>query len=242
VGYVNDLDVRVVSPGYLREEGIDTDFDAAEQFDMRGKTIVYVLLNGEPKGALALADVIRDESRDAIARLKDMGIKCMMLTGDNKSVAQWVAEELDLDDYFAEVLPDEKAAKVEEVQARGNLTAMVGDGVNDAPALATADLGIAIGAGTDVAIETADIVLVRNSPLDASVILTLSQKTYDKMLQNLVWATGYNAFAIPLAAGVLYWANILLSPAVGAILMSLSTVIVAINARLLSLERERAST
>ncbi len=241
VGYVGDLEVKVVSPGYLREEGIETDFVPTEEFDVRGKTVVHVLIDGEPKGVLALADVIRDESRDAIAKLKSMGIQCMMLTGDNQGVAEWVAEELELDDYFAEVLPDEKAAKVEEVQNRGNLTAMVGDGVNDAPALATADLGIAIGAGTDVAIETADIVLVRNNPLDVSVILTLSQTTYNKMLQNLVWATGYNTFAIPLAAGVLYWANILLSPAAGAILMSLSTVIVAINARLLSLDREAES-
>jgi Cu2+-exporting ATPase len=182
-----------------------------------------------------LADVIRDESREAIRKLRDSGMKCMMLTGDNKQVAKWVAEELDLDDYFAEVLPNEKADKIKEIQGRGLTVAMVGDGVNDAPALAQADIGIAIGAGTDVAVETADIVLVRNDPRDVATILDLSDATYSKMIQNLGWATGYNAFTIPLAAGVLYSAGILLSPAVGAVLMSLSTVIVAINAKFLSL-------
>ncbi|MHA2080420.1 MAG: HAD-IC family P-type ATPase, partial [Candidatus Thorarchaeota archaeon] len=182
--------------------------------------------------------VIRYESKEAIARLKSMGIQAMMLTGDNRHVAKWVAEELELDDYFAEVLPHEKSAKIREIQDRGLTVAMVGDGVNDAPALAQADIGIAIGAGTDVAVETADIVLVRNDPLDAVSILGLSRATYSKMFQNLLWATGYNAVAIPLAAGVLYSAGILLSPAVGAVLMSLSTVIVAINARLLKIKRD----
>lgn len=157
----------------------------------------------------------------------------MMLTGDNKQVARWVSDELGLDEYFAEVLPHEKAAKIKEVQSRGLIVAMTGDGVNDAPALAQADVGIAIGAGTDVAVETADIVLVRSNPLDAMAIIGLAHATYNKMLQNLVWATGYNAFAIPLAAGVLYNSGILLSPAIGAVLMSLSTVIVAVNARFL---------
>ena len=162
-----------------------------------------------------------------------MGVKCMMLTGDNRLVAKWVADELGLDDYFAEVLPQEKARKVQEVQARGLVVAMVGDGVNDAPALAQADVGIAIGAGTDVAVETADIVLVRSDPRDAAAILGLARATYRKMVQNLAWATGYNAVAIPLAAGALYRPGILLSPALGAVLMSLSTVIVAVNAQLL---------
>lgn len=157
----------------------------------------------------------------------------MMLTGDNEEVAREVAEELELDDYFAEVLPHEKAAKVKEVQSRGLIVAMTGDGVNDAPALAQADVGIAIGVGTDVAVETADIILVRSNPMDVVAIMGLARATYRKMIQNLLWATGYNIFAIPLAAGVLYPVGILLSPALGAVLMSLSTVIVAINARLL---------
>ena len=169
--------------------------------------------------------------------LKTMGIKCMMLTGDNREVAQWVSEEIGLDEYFAEVLPREKLSKIKEVQRRGLVVAMTGDGVNDAPALAQADVGIAIGAGTDVAVETADIILVRSNPLDAVAILGLARATYTKMIQNLAWATGYNAFAIPLAAGVLYKAGILLSPAMGALLMSLSTVIVAINARFLRIQK-----
>jgi Cu2+-exporting ATPase len=159
-----------------------------------------------------------------------------MLTGDNEQVARWVADELGLDEYFAGVLPDEKAAKVKEVQSRGFLVAMTGDGVNDAPALAQADVGIAIGAGTDVAVETADIILVRSNPLDAVAIVGLAHATYAKMVQNLAWATGYNAVAIPLAAGALYSFGILLSPAVGALLMSLSTVIVAVNARFLRVD------
>ncbi|MDD1652161.1 MAG: HAD-IC family P-type ATPase, partial [Methanomicrobiales archaeon] len=167
-------------------------------------------------------------------RLKGMGIRCMMLTGDNRHVAAWVAGELGLDEYFAQVLPHEKADRIREVQQRFPV-AMVGDGINDAPALVQADVGIAIGAGTDVAVESADIVLVRNDPRDVVTLLELSQKTYAKMVQNLVWATGYNTFAIPLAAGVAAGYGILLSPAAGAILMSTSTVIVAINARLLRL-------
>ena len=159
----------------------------------------------------------------------------MMLTGDSTAVARWVARELELDDFFAEVLPDQKAAKIEEVQARGLTVAMIGDGVNDAPALVQADVGIAIGAGTDVAIESTDIVLVKSDPRDVLSIVRLARATYRKMVQNLWWATGYNVLAIPLAAGVLYQQGILLSPAAGAMLMSLSTVIVAINARLLRL-------
>ncbi|HEC92275.1 MAG TPA: HAD family hydrolase, partial [Candidatus Atribacteria bacterium] len=222
----------VVSPGYLSEQGIDLNNNEIEKIKQQGKTIVYLLKDNIPIGALALADIIREESKEAITKLKEMGIKCMMLTGDNKYVAQWVAEELGLDDYIAEVLPHEKANKVKEVQKKYKV-AMVGDGINDAPALAQADVGIAIGSGTDVAVETADIVLVRNDPRDVVDILNLSRRTYKKMFQNLLWATGYNSFAIPLAAGVLINYGILLSPAMGAVLMSLSTVIVAINARLL---------
>ncbi|WP_118827272.1 copper-translocating P-type ATPase [Salinibacter ruber] len=236
-GRVNGRDVKVVSPGYLRENGYEMTDARYEELSGQGKTVVFVLVDDNLVGAVALADIIREESREAIRTLKDMGIQVMMLTGDNRQVAEWVAGELGLDDYFAEVLPDEKADKVQEVQSRGLITAMVGDGVNDAPALATADVGIAIGAGTDVAVETADIVLVRNDPRDVTAILRLAQATYRKMVQNLWWAAGYNIFAIPVAAGVLYGWGILFGPAVGAALMSVSTVIVAINARFLNVER-----
>jgi len=232
-GIVEGRAVKVVSPGYLREHGIEMADTRIERLSAQGKTVIFVLVDGRLAGALALADVIRPESREAVTKLKAMGVQCMMLSGDNRLVAKWVAEELGLDDYFAEVLPREKSDKIKEVQARGLVVAMVGDGVNDAPALAQADIGIAIGAGTDVAVETADIVLVKSNPLDAVAILGLARATYRKMVQNLAWATGYNAFAIPLAAGVLYKFGILLSPAIGAVLMSLSTVIVAVNARLL---------
>jgi Cu2+-exporting ATPase len=194
-------------------------------------------MDGKLKGAIALADIIRPESKKAVMMLKEMGIRCMMLTGDNRQVAKWVAEEAGIDEYSAEVLPQEKIAKIKEIQARGLVVAMTGDGVNDAPALAQADVGIAIGAGTDVAVETADIILVRSNPLDVVAVLGLARATYRKMVQNLVWATGYNTFAIPLAAGVLYQSGILLTPAMGAVLMSVSTMIVAINARFLSIER-----
>jgi Cu2+-exporting ATPase len=230
---VDGKEVMVVSPGYLREQGIEMNDERVAQLSSQGKTVVFVLVGGGLAGAVALADIIRPESKKAIAMLREMGIRCMMLTGDNQLVAKWVSEELGLDDYFAEVLPQEKSEKVKEVQARGLIVAMTGDGVNDAPALAQADVGIAIGAGTDVAVETADIVLVKSNPLDAAAILGLARATYRKMAQNLAWATGYNAFAIPLAAGALYKFGILLSPAMGAVLMSLSTVIVAINARFL---------
>jgi len=236
-GKVEGKDVMVVSPGYLRENGIEMNDGRIGKLSSQGKTVVFVLVDGELAGAVALADIIRPESQKAISILKESGIQCMMLTGDNKLVAKWVSEELGLDDYFAEVLPHEKSEKVREVQSRGLIVAMTGDGVNDAPALAQADVGIAIGAGTDVAVETADIVLVRSNPLDAAAILGLARATYRKMVQNLVWATGYNAFAIPLAAGVLYKYGILLNPAMGAVLMSLSTVIVAINARFLKVEK-----
>ncbi|RKY97710.1 MAG: cadmium-translocating P-type ATPase [Candidatus Hydrothermota bacterium] len=232
-GKVNGKHIMIVSPGYLREKGMVLKDERAERIASQGKTIVYVLIDGQLRGAIALADIVRPESKKAISMLKKMGIKCMMLTGDNKQVAKWVAEEIGLDEYFAEVLPHEKSQKVKEIQSRGLVVAMTGDGVNDAPALAQADVGIAIGAGTDVAVETADIVLVRNNPQDVVAIIGLARATYKKMVQNLAWATGYNAFAIPLAAGVLYPWGVLLSPAMGAVLMSLSTIIVAINARFL---------
>ena len=234
---IEGRDVMVVRPSYLREHGLGTESPEIGRLAEQAKTVVFLLLDGEVAGAIALADIVRKESFDAVRRLKEMGIRCMMLTGDAKAVARSVANELGLDDYFAEVLPDAKAEKVREVKARGFTTAMIGDGVNDAPALVESDLGIAIGAGTDVAIESADVVLVRNDPRDVFAILALSRATYRKMIENLIWATGYNAFAIPLAAGVAYNWGILLSPAFGAALMSLSTVIVAINAKLL--ERAR---
>ena len=233
-GIIEGKKYFVVSPGYLEEAGIGLKDEKIDEIKEQGKTVVFLLEGDRVLGALALADIVRKESREAISKLKGMGIKCLMLTGDNRYVAAWVSRELDLDDYFAEVLPHEKAAKVIEVQKQ-YVTGMVGDGVNDAPALAQADVGIAIGAGTDVAIETADIVLVKNDPRDVLYIIELSRRTYSKMYQNLLWATGYNVFAIPLAAGVLYGYGILLSPAIGAVLMSLSTVIVAINARALKM-------
>ncbi len=230
---VQGKDVEVVSGAFLKEQNKWKEDERIERLSAQGRTLVFVLVGGEVKAAVALGDAVRPESKRAVSMLKSMGIECMMLTGDNWNVAGWVAGELGLDDYFAEVLPDRKAAKVAEVQERGMRVAMVGDGINDAPALAQADVGIAIGAGTDVAVETADIVLSRNDPLDVPGIVGLSTASYKKMVQNLAWATGYNAIAIPLAAGVLYKWGVLLSPAAGAVLMSLSTVIVAINARFL---------
>jgi Cu2+-exporting ATPase len=229
--------VRVVSPAVLEMERLPVENARVSEAAMQGKTLVYVLLDDRLEGAIALADIIRPESREALARLKAMGIKVMMLTGDATAVARWVARELALDEFFAEVLPDQKAAKIREVQARGLTVAMTGDGVNDAPALTQADVGIAVGAGTDVAIESADIVLVRSDPRDVTAVVDLARATYRKMVQNLWWATGYNAVAIPMAAGVLYPAGILLTPAAGAVLMSLSTMIAAINARLLRVRR-----
>jgi len=225
--------IRVVSPGYLREHDIAVDEHAVAALREGGNTLVYVLEDQRPLGAIALADMIREESRDAVARLQAMGIDCLMLTGDAEAVAKSVAKDLGLSQYFAEVLPNEKAKRIREVQRGVRTVAMVGDGVNDAPALVQADLGIAIGAGTDVAVESADIVLVDSDPRNVAEVIELSRATYGKMIQNLFWATGYNAVAIPLAAGVAYGVGVVLSPAVGAALMSLSTVIVAINAKLL---------
>ncbi|WP_126993151.1 heavy metal translocating P-type ATPase [Thermosipho globiformans] len=235
-GSVNGKHVMVVSPGYLKGKNVKIKNERIDKLLSAGKTVVYVLIDSELKGAIGLSDIIRSESKEAIAKLKEMGIKCMMLTGDNKQVAKWVADELELDEYFAEVLPHEKSQKIKEIQSRNLVVAMTGDGVNDAPALVQADVGIAIGAGTDVAVESADIILVRSDPRDVVSIIGLAKNTYKKMIENLLWATGYNAVAIPLAAGLLYKWGILLSPAVGAVFMSLSTVIVAINAKLLKLE------
>ena len=231
-GTVEGRDIAVVSPGYLSDAKIAAP-DAAAALSAGGRTVVFVLRDNELVGAIALSDIIRPESFAAIRQLKEMGIETIMLTGDNAVAAERVAKELGIDRYFAEVLPAEKAETVQLVRSEGKVVAMVGDGVNDAPALASADVGIAIGAGTDVAVATADVVLVRSNPGDIPMAIELARATYRKMVQNLAWATGYNVIAIPLAAGVLAGAGILLSPAVGGLLMSVSTVVVAVNARLL---------
>jgi len=231
-GTVSGHDVAVVSPAYLTERGIDVPA-RVEALSAGGRTVVCVLVDGALAGAMALSDVMRPESVEAVRMLKGMGIEAIMLTGDNEAVAARIAAELGIDRYFAGVLPAEKAATVQRVRAEGKVVAMVGDGVNDAPALASADVGIAIGAGTDVAVATADVVLVRSDPRDVVTIIRLARATYGKMVQNLAWATGYNVIAIPLAAGVLAGAGILLSPALGGVFMSASTVIVAVNARTL---------
>jgi Cu2+-exporting ATPase len=236
-GKVNGKSVKVVSPRYIKENNLPVDDNAIAKFHEQGKTVVFVVLEGKAAGAIALADLLRPEAKNAIISLQNQGIKCMMLTGDNSLVAKWVSDEIGLDEYFAEVLPQQKAQKVKEVQSRGFVVAMTGDGINDAPALAKADVGIAVGAGTDVAIESADIILVRSNPDDVLNIIRLAKATYRKLVQNLAWATGYNVIAIPLAAGVLYNSGIIVSPAIGAVLMSLSTVIVAINARLLKIKK-----
>jgi Cu2+-exporting ATPase len=202
-----------------------------------GVTRVFLLVEENVVGSVSLSDRIRPESKRAVEALRRRGISCRMITGDNEETAAAVAEELEIDDYFAEVLPHEKQEKVAQLQEQGEFVAMTGDGVNDAPALARADVGIAVGSGTDIAAETADIILVNSNPQDVTALILFGRATYSKMVQNLIWATGYNVVAIPLAAGALYWAGIMISPAVGALLMSLSTVIVAINARLLRVER-----
>lgn len=207
--------------------------NAAKQASKNGQAIIYVIEGKSILGALTLADVIREESRAAIADLKASGKRVAMLTGDSEGVASWVARELGIDEYFAEVLPEHKADIVKQLQADGSTVAMVGDGVNDAPALAQADIGVAIGAGTDVAIESADIVLVSNNPESVAKLINLSKATYRKMIQNLWWAAGYNILAIPLATGLTVPLGFVLNPAVGAVLMSLSTIIVAANAQLL---------
>ncbi|PRO66056.1 heavy metal translocating P-type ATPase [Alkalicoccus urumqiensis] len=225
--------VHAVSPGYMQENGYSYDEEAFSRLSDEGKTVIFILVDEELYGMIALADMVRDSAARAVSRLKEMGIEPIMMTGDNQRTADWTARQLGIDNVHAEVLPHHKADEVKKIQDQGKRTAMTGDGVNDAPALATADLGIAIGSGTDVAMETADVVLVRSDPEDVVVVIELSRKTYRKMVQNLWWATGYNLAALPIAAGILAPIGILLSPAVGAVLMSLSTIIVAINAKLL---------
>jgi Cu2+-exporting ATPase len=204
-----------------------------EQETTAGKTAVYVLADNQLTGVIVLGDSIRDESREAVRQLREQHIQIAMITGDSEAVARWVSQELGIDRYFAQVLPEHKAGKVKELQQAGKRVMMVGDGINDAPALTQADVGVAIGAGTNVAIEAAGIVLVRNDPRDIPRIIQLSRLTYTKMIQNLFWATGYNVVALPLAAGAAVSWGIVLTPAVSAVLMSLSTIVVALNAMLL---------
>jgi Cu2+-exporting ATPase len=238
-GVESDIDGRrltVGGPNLLGRSGIALESELAaftQAATGRAQSVVYLIEGTQPLAAFALADAIRPESADAVRRLHELGLEVAMLTGDAQVVADTVARQLGIDRVFAQVLPEGKAAKVEELRRQGHRVAMVGDGVNDAPALVTADVGIAVGAGTDVAVEAGDVVLIRSDPRDVPRIIALSRASYRKMIQNLWWAAGYNIVAIPLAAGVLAGQGILLSPAVGAILMSLSTVIVALNAQLL---------
>ena len=231
---VEGIQLAVGNRALLAERGLSSPTDPRlTALEEQGKTVIYAAADGRLVGAIALADLIREESREAVRALREMGLEVAMLTGDSQAVADWVAEELDLDLVFAEVRPEQKADKVKSLQAQGKSVAMVGDGINDAPALVQADVGIAIGAGTDVALESADVVLVKNDPRDVVSLIRLSQATMRKMRQNLVWATGYNVIAIPAAAGIFQPWGILLRPEWGALIMSLSTIIVAFNALLL---------
>ncbi len=227
-GILGKKEVYVGSVNLLNELEINVNEPKIKELQTQGKTVVFTVIDGKFAGAIALSDKIREESYEAVKKLKESGFKVYMLTGDSEEVARWVGKELGVDDYFAQVLPDKKAEKIKLLKEQGLKVAMVGDGINDAPALVTADVGIAIGAGTDVAIESADIILVRNDPRDVSKVVDISKKTYSKMVQNLWWAAGYNIVTIPLAAS---FAN--LNPAIGAVIMSLSTVIVAFNAQTL---------
>jgi Cu2+-exporting ATPase len=223
-------------PALLREQGVGEPVELtawADGWRDRGAAVLYLADDEGVLGALALEDEVRPEAREAVKALQDMGRRVVMITGDAREVADAVAADLGLDEVFAEVLPEDKDAKVAELQGRGLLVAMVGDGVNDAPALARADVGIAIGAGTDVAIESAGLILARSDPRAVVGVIRLSQAAHRKSLQNLGWAAGYNVVAIPVAAGALAWAGVSLTPAVGAILMSVSTIVVALNAQLL---------
>jgi len=236
-GEIEGKKITVASPNYANELGFKLD----KKFENIGGTLIFLITQENGKnilvGAISLSDTVRKESFEAVESLKKQGMKIWMLTGDNESSAKSVSDELKLDGYFAGILPDQKQEKVKELQGKGEFVAMVGDGINDAPALAQADVGIAIGSGTDIAAETADIILINSNPKDISTLISFGKATYKKMIQNLGWATGYNIFAIPLAAGVLAGAGIILSPALGAVLMSLSTIIVAINANLLKVRK-----
>ena len=227
---LNGKEISILSPGGLKQKGIEQPEGA---FKSEDETVVFVLSDGKLIGFIALADEIREESQEAIGTLKKQGIKILMATGDNETVAKAVSNTLGLDGYYAEVMPEDKQKIIKDLQSKGEFVAMTGDGVNDAPALAQANVGIAVGSGTDVAAETADIILVNSNPKDIANLILFGGATYKKMMQNIWWAAGYNIVAVPLAAGVLAGAGIILSPAIGAALMSLSTVIVALNAQLL---------
>ena len=227
---VEGKEVKVVSPGYLRDEKIEIPEDA---YSDAAETVVFVLIDGKLAGYIALADEIRPESADAIKVFKKNNIKVLMATGDNEKTAKAVSDKLGLDGYYAEVLPHQKVEIVKDLQDKGEFVAMTGDGVNDAPALAQANVGVAVGSGSDIAAETADIILVNSNPKDIANLILFGKATYNKMIQNLIWATGYNVVAIPLAAGVFYASGFVLGPAIAAVFMSLSTIIVAINAQLL---------
>ncbi len=229
-GKLEGKKIQIVGPNFLRKKSIEI---PKEAFNDKSETVVFVLQEGELLGFIALADEIREDSFEAIKDLKKEGIKVYMITGDNEETAKEVSDKLELDGYYAEVLPDKKLELIQEFQNRGEFVAMTGDGINDAPALKTADVGIAVGSGTDIASDSADIVLVNSNPKDIRALIMFGKATYKKMIENFIWATGYNVVAIPLAAGVLYGYGILINPAVGAVLMSLSTVVVAINAQLL---------
>lgn len=232
-GKVDGVEIYVGSPGLLKELQVEASDERVAALEGQGSTLIFTVIGGKLAGVFALSDKIRGESKEAAEKLMALGVKVYMLTGDSNQVAQSVAKNLGITDYFAQVLPDQKAERISMLQAKGYRVVMVGDGINDAPALVTADVGVAIGAGTDVAIESADIILVKNDPRAVLRVVELSKRTYSKMVQNLWWAAGYNIVAIPLAAGVLYGYGVLLPPAVGALLMSLSTVIVAVNSQTL---------
>ena len=233
---IDNQTIKIVSPGYMIKNNVDFEKQVYEKLAEEGKTIVFVLTDEKLIGMIALMDQVRESAIDAIRVLKDMNIETIMLTGDNYKVANFIGKKLSINKVIAEVLPHQKSHEIEKLQKENKKIAMTGDGINDAPSLAKADIGIAIGAGTDVALETADIILVKSNPLDVVNIIKLSKATYLKMIQNLIWATGYNVLALPLAAGVLFNQGILISPALGAVFMSLSTVIVAINAKLLKID------
>ncbi|MDQ3390948.1 MAG: HAD-IC family P-type ATPase, partial [Actinomycetota bacterium] len=233
---IDGVPYMVGGPALLRERDLDVPQGlvySIEQWQRRGAAVLYLAKAGEIVGAFALEDEVRPEALAAVADLQGMGVKVAMITGDARQVAEAVGRELGIDEVFAEVLPEDKDQAVSDLQRRGETVAMVGDGVNDAPALARADVGLAIGAGTDVAIESAGVVLASSDPRSVGGVIRLSRASYRKMVQNLGWAAGYNVVAIPLAAGALAWVGITLSPAVGAVLMSLSTIVVALNAQLL---------
>ena len=232
-GIIDGIEILIVSPKYVKEKFPKATMDTESK---NNETVVYILINDDVAGFIALADKIRSESYEAIRTLQEIGIKSILLTGDNSRVAKSVSEELKMDGFFAEVLPHQKLEKIKELQSKGEFVAMTGDGVNDAPALAQADIGIAVGSGSDIAAETAGIILVNSNPMDIVSLIKFGKATYRKMIQNIVWATGYNVVAIPLAAGLMYKWGILLSPATGAILMTVSTVVVAINAKSLRIK------